>query len=180
MFATFSVFWTSIAFELIRVHRLSQTGIAIFALVGAGGALAAPVAGRLADRGHSSGASGFAFVLAVLAMALAGLAARSLPLLALAGVLLDLAVQGHQVLSQQEIYSLRPDARARINTVFMGTVFLGGSLGSAASGLLYERFGWAGPTVLGVLLGCLGFCDLGRLGDAASRSAESRTPSANG
>ncbi|MDQ2837374.1 MAG: MFS transporter [Actinomycetota bacterium] len=157
MFATFSTFWTSITFELIKVHRLSQVGIAIFALVGAAGALAAPIAGRLADRGHGRIASGLAFVLALAAMALAGLAAHHLFLLALAGVLLDLAVQGHQVLSQQEIYQLRPDARARINTVFMGTVFLAGSIASATSGLLYEHFGWTGPASFGAALAGLGW-----------------------
>jgi predicted MFS family arabinose efflux permease len=47
MFATFSAFWTSIAYELIRQHHLSQAQIAIFALVGAAGAGAAPIAGRL-------------------------------------------------------------------------------------------------------------------------------------
>lgn len=156
MFGTFSVFWTSITFELIRVHHLSQTGIAIFALVGAGGALAAPIAGRLADRGHGVIGSGCAFVLAVVAMATAGLGVHNLLVLAAAAVLLDLAVQGHQVLSQQEIYALRPDARARINTVFMGTVFLGGALSSAASGVLYERYGWNGPVGLGIALGCCG------------------------
>ncbi|HEX2904304.1 MAG TPA: MFS transporter [Jatrophihabitans sp.] len=156
MFGIFSVFWTSITFELIRVHHLSQTGIAIFALVGAGGALAAPIAGRLADRGHGVIASGAAFALAVLAIAVAGVGVHNLLVLAVAGVLLDLAVQSHQVLSQQEIYALRPDARARINTVYMGTVFLGGSIASAASGALYGSFGWSGPVWLGVGLGVAG------------------------
>jgi len=157
MFGCFSAFWTSITFELIRTHHLSQTGIAIFALVGAGGALAAPIAGRLADRGHGSTATGAAFGLAVLALATVGLGRHDVFLLAAGAVLLDLAVQGHQVLSQQEIYALRPDARARINTVYMGSVFLGGSLASAASGTLYERFGWGGPVWLGVGLSTLGF-----------------------
>jgi predicted MFS family arabinose efflux permease len=156
MFAMFSLFWTSITFELIKVHHLSQTGIAIFALVGAGGALAAPIAGRLADRGHGQLGSGLAFVVAIIAMVTAGLGVHNIVVLAVAAVLLDLAVQGHQVLSQQEIYALRPDARARINTVFMGTVFLGGSVGSAASGALYDRYGWSGPCTLGVILGCVG------------------------
>jgi len=156
MFAAFSAFWTSISYELIRGHHLSQTGIAIFALVGAGGALAAPLAGRLADRGHGRPASVGVFVLAVGALALAGLAAGNLWLLALGGVLLDLAVQSHQVLSQQEIYALRPDARARINTVYMGTVFLGGSIGSLVSGALYGRFGWSGPVWLGIGLAAVG------------------------
>ena len=156
MFGAFSAYWTSIAFELVSVHHLSQTGIAIFALVGAGGALAAPIAGRVADAGHGRIGSGAVFVIAIVAMVLAAVAARNLILLALAGILLDLAVQGHQVLSQQEIYQLRPDARARINTVYMGTVFLGGAAASAVSGLLYDSHGWTGPAVFGAVLPAIG------------------------
>jgi predicted MFS family arabinose efflux permease len=157
MFGSFSAFWTSVTFELISRHHLSQTGIAVFALVGAGGALAAPIAGRLGDRGHGAPASAAAFVLASVAMLAAILGAASLVLMAIAGVALDLAVQGHQVLSQREIYALRPDARARINTVFMGTVFLGGSIASAASGVLYQRFGWTGAALLSAILPVVGF-----------------------
>ncbi len=59
-------------------------------------------------------------------MILAGLGAGNLMLLALAGVLLDFAVQSHQVFGQREIYELRADARARVNTVYMTAIFLGG------------------------------------------------------
>ena len=156
MFATFSAFWTSIAYELINEHHLSQTQIAIFALVGAAGAGAAPIAGRLGDRGLGRPATGVVFALAAVAMAVAGLGSYNLVVLAIAGVLLDLAVQGNLVLSQQEIYQLRPDARSRINTVFIGSVFVGGAIGSALSGLLYDDSGWAGVTMLGVALSIIG------------------------
>ena len=43
MFATFSLFWTAVPLELARNHGLSQSQIAIFALVGAIGAIAAPI-----------------------------------------------------------------------------------------------------------------------------------------
>jgi predicted MFS family arabinose efflux permease len=82
-------------------------------------------------------------------MVLAGLGAGNLVLLALAGILLDLAVQSHQVFSQREIYGLRPDARARINTVYMTAVFLGGAAATAISGTIYGRDGWSGVTLLG-------------------------------
>jgi predicted MFS family arabinose efflux permease len=157
MFGAFSAFWTSIAYELIAQHHLSQTGIAMFALVGAAGAAAAPVAGRLGDAGHGRIASGVVFALAATAMLLADVGSRNLIVLAIAGVLLDLAAQGHQVLSQQEIYQLRPDARARINTVFMGSVFLGGAVASAVSGQLYDHYKWAGPTLFGAILPVVGF-----------------------
>jgi predicted MFS family arabinose efflux permease len=157
MFATFSAFWTSIAYELIRQHHLTQAQIAIFALVGAAGAAAAPIAGRLGDRGLGRPATGAVFALATVAMAIAGLGAHHLIVLAGAGILLDLAVQGNLVLSQQEVYQLRPDARSRINTVFIGSVFVGGAIGSALSGLFYGGNGWAGVTTLGVILSIIGF-----------------------
>lgn len=156
MFAAFSAFWTSVAYELIKQHNLSQTQIAVFALVGAAGAAAAPVAGRIGDRGFGRPATGGVFALAALAMAVAGLGAHNLVVLALAGVLLDLAVQGNLVLSQQEIYALRPEARSRINTVFIGSVFFGGAIGSGLSGLLYDHAGWSGVAVLGVVLALIG------------------------
>jgi predicted MFS family arabinose efflux permease len=149
MFGAFSCFWTSVAFELIQRHHLGQAWIGIFALVGAAGAGAAPLAGRLGDRGHGHVGSGLALALAGAAMVLAGLGAGNLVLLVLAGILLDLAVQSHQVFSQREIYELRADARARINTVYMTAVFLGGAAATAICGVIYGTDGWIGVTLLG-------------------------------
>jgi predicted MFS family arabinose efflux permease len=160
-FGAFSAFWTVVTFELVGHHHLGQIGIAVFALVGAAGALAAPLAGRVADRGLGRPASGAALFLASASMVLAALVggpgtARLLAL-ALSGVLLDLAVQGHQVLSQQEIYSLRADARARINTVFMGTIFTTGAMASAVTGALYEAHGWTAAMCFAAALPAIGF-----------------------
>ncbi|WP_084703838.1 MFS transporter [Phaeacidiphilus oryzae] len=152
MFGAFSCFWTAISFELIRQHHMGQLGIAVFALVGAGGAAAAPVAGRLGDRGLGRAGSGIALALAVLALLLARVGSGSVVLLAVAGVLLDLAVQSHQVFSQREIYGLRPDARARVNTVFMTTIFVGGAIASAAAGAVDESYGWGGVSLLAAAL----------------------------
>ncbi len=149
MFGAFSCFWTSVAFELVQRHHLGQAGIGIFALVGAAGATAAPLAGRLGDRGHGHVGSGIALALAVVAMVLAGVWAGNLILLALAGVLLDLAVQSHQVFGQREIYELRGDARARVNTIYMTSIFLGGTIATAISGAIYDSDGWTGVTRLG-------------------------------
>ena len=157
MFGAFTAFWTAIAFELTQHHGLSQAGVGIFALVGAAGALAAPIAGRLGDRGHGAIASGVALAVAVGALVLAATTASSLILLAVAAVALDLAVQGHQVLSQQEIYALRPDARARVNTVFMTTIFVTGAIASALSGVLYDAGGWSAVALFAAALPAAGF-----------------------
>jgi predicted MFS family arabinose efflux permease len=89
-------------------------------------------------------------------MVLAGVGAGSVIVLGLAGVFVDVAVQSHQLFSLQEIYALRPDARARINTAFMTTVFVGGAIASACTGLVYKLDGWTGVTIFGALLPVVG------------------------
>lgn len=135
MFGAFSVFWTSIAYELTSEHGLGQGAIGVFALVGAAGALAAPVAGRLADAGRGRVGTGTGLLLAVVAAGVALLGHGSVVLLAVAAVLLDVAVQATLVFGQREVYATRPEARARMNTVFVASFFAAGALASALSGL---------------------------------------------
>ncbi|MDE2082811.1 MAG: hypothetical protein KGI90_15775, partial [Burkholderiales bacterium] len=128
--------------------------LAWFSLAGAAGALAAPVAGRLADRGHTRVATGAALALAALAFALAGVAgagagAGSLVLLLAAGILLDLAVQANMVLGQRAIYSLGAAVRNRLNALYMVLFFFGGAFGSAIASSLYVHGGWAAVAAAG-------------------------------
>lgn len=53
------------------------------------------------------------------------------------------ALQSALVSNQQVVYALRPEARSRINTLFMGSVLLGGAAGSALATVAWSRFGWA-------------------------------------
>ena len=158
MFGSFSAFWTSIAYELIDAHHLSQLHIAVFALVGAGGAAAALAAGVLGDRGLGRPVRGLSMALGVGAMVLAGLGSGSIILLACAAVLLDLATQGNQVLSQRDIYALRENARARLNTVYVTASFIAGAIASTVSGLLYESHGWTAVTIFGAALPLAALC----------------------
>ncbi|MBN2993752.1 MFS transporter [Pseudomonas cedrina subsp. fulgida] len=150
MFATFSLFWTAAPLELVRNHGLSQTQIAIFALVGAIGAIAAPIAGRLADAGHTHRASLLAMVLAVLSF----LPAFVHPLysvigLAVTGVVLDFCVQMNMVLGQRAVYALDAKSRSRLNALYMTSIFIGGAFGSAIASSVYEHGGWLGVMLVG-------------------------------
>lgn len=66
LFGAFSLFWTVVPLRLADDFGMSQQGIALFALVGVGGAVAAPIAGRLADKGWSKGLTGLAMIIAAL------------------------------------------------------------------------------------------------------------------
>ncbi|MFM0061527.1 MFS transporter, partial [Paraburkholderia phytofirmans] len=143
MFASFSLFWTAIPVELTRQFGLSQTEIGIFALVGAIGATSAPVAGRLADAGHTLRATLIALVVGALAYApaLINPAWGVLGLVA-TGIVLDFAVQMNMVLGQREIYALHAASRNRLNALYMTSIFVGGAFGSALASPLYEHGGW--------------------------------------
>jgi predicted MFS family arabinose efflux permease len=152
VFGAFTVYWTAIAYELTGQHHLSQAGVAAFALVGAAGAGAAPIAGRLGDRGYGRAGRGVAAALGVAALLLADVGAASLALLAVSAVLLDFAVQTNHVLSVRDIYALRPEARARINSVYMTSIFVGGAASSAVTGIIEQHWGWTGVTVLAMIM----------------------------
>ena len=156
MFGTFTAYWTAIGYELIDHHGLTQSEVAVFALVGAAGAAAAPIAGRIGDRGWGKPGRIAAAVLGTLAMLLAWLGSSQLVLLGLAAVLLDLAVQSNQVLCLRDIYALRPEARARVNSVYMTTTFVGGAIASALTGVISDAWGWTGVSIFGAALPALG------------------------
>lgn len=166
MFAAFSLYWTAVPLALAGAHGLSQSQIAVFALVGAVGAVAAPLAGRLADAGHARRGSLMALILAPLALLL-GLTTPGYSVigLGLTGVLLDFAVQMNMVIGQREVYALDPASRGRLNALYMTSIFLGGALGSAVASTLFAQFGWKGVALVGAglpILALLVFLGRGR------------------
>lgn len=151
MFGAFSIFWTSITFLLSsKAYGLSQTEIGFFGLAGATGALIAPVAGKLGDRGYGRAATGVAFAFCAASFLITFV--HGIVTLVVAAILLDLAVQSTLVIGQQAIYTLRPEQRSRLNTLYIATFFLGGAAGSALAGTAYARFGWTGIIVAGTAL----------------------------
>lgn len=155
LFGAFSLFWTvtPLMLEGPRFH-LSQTGIAIFALVGMAGAIASPVAGRLADAGHTLPATAAALVLGVVGFALPLYqpASRELAIgvLVVASIVLDMAVAANLVLGQRAIFSLGAEVRSRLNGIYFALFFGGGALGSALGAWVFAQYGWNAALLAGM------------------------------
>ncbi|MCU1760930.1 MFS transporter [Pseudomonas sp. 14P_8.1_Bac3] len=150
MFAAFSLFWTAVPLVLSREFGLTQSQIALFSLVGAIGAVAAPISGRLADAGHTRRASQLAMVLGAVSF----LPAFINPFygvigLAVTGVALDFAVQMNMVLGQRAVYALGTANRGRLNALYMISIFIGGAIGSSVASSLYEHFSWLAIAAVG-------------------------------
>jgi predicted MFS family arabinose efflux permease len=151
--AAFSVLWTASTFLLAGPpYGWTESAIGLFGLVGVAGALTATVAGRLADRGHVQIVTGAGTVLLAASWAAIAAGAHSAAWLLAGVIVLDLAHQAVLNSSQNVLYALRPEARNRINSAFMTSLFLGGAVGSALTSVVWVSGGWAGVCVLGAAL----------------------------
>lgn len=147
VFGAFSLFWTTVPLLLSSpAFHFSQTAIALYALVGITGAIAAPIGGRLADLGWTRPATGIALTVVIISLLLPLIIQSSSPIgiavLVIAAILLDMGVSANLVLSQRLIFSLSPEIRSRLNGLFMAIFFLGGAVGSFIGGWAYALGGW--------------------------------------
>lgn len=150
-FAAFSAFWTTLVFllETPPYHYGSEVA-GLFGLVGAAGVAVAPIAGRESDRNGPRYVVAIAIVIVLAAFAAFWGFGFHIWGLILGVILLDAGVQGAQVANQSRVLSLRPDARSRVNTVYMICYFSGGSLGSLLGAWAWGRWQWHGVCACGV------------------------------
>jgi MFS family permease len=123
----------------LRAATLSQAGV-----------FAAPLAGRIADRRGPQLTIWIGAVLVLVSWVIFGLI-RSLSGLTAGVVLLDFGVQSALVSHRHVIYALRPEARSRLNTVFMTGMFFGGAVGSAVAIAAWRFGGWTAVTHWGAV-----------------------------
>lgn len=152
LFGAFTAFWSILALRLQEpMFGLGAAVAGLFGIVGAVGILAAPLAGRIADKRGPHKVILAGTILTLASWAVFGLWA-SIAGLVIGCILLDFAVQSALVSNQHIVYSLRPEARGRLNTIFMGAMFLGGAAGAAAATWAWGIKGWSGVAILGCAL----------------------------
>lgn len=155
-FAAFSAFWTTLAFNLnsLPAHYGSDVAGA-YGLAGVVGVLAAPQAGRFADKKSPRFTVLAASCIFLSGYVLFAVAGHSLLALAIGVILLDLGMQSAHVSNMARNFALKNEAASRLNTVYIGTRFIGGGLGSAFGNFAWSFWGWAGVCGVGLVLSSL-------------------------
>mgnify|MGYP000974592286 FL=1 len=156
--AAFSAFWSTLAIMLHEPPFSYGSAVAgCFGLAGAAGALAAPIAGRIADYYGPEAVTQLGAALVLVSFAGFAIAPQSLWWLIAGTLLFDLGIQASMVAHQSIIYRLDPAARSRLNALLIGSMFTGMAGGSALGSLALLHAGWRGVALFAVT------CSLGAL-----------------
>jgi predicted MFS family arabinose efflux permease len=152
----FSAFWSTLAVMLHHDFGLGSAMAGTFGLAGAAGALAAPLAGRLADRRGPELVTRLAAGLAAMSFAVLGLApllppSVQLGLIAVSAVGFDFGIQASLVAHQTIIFGIDPGARSRLNALMFTGMFIGMAAGAGLGSLTLAAWGWPGVAALTTL-----------------------------
>ncbi|MDN6449116.1 MAG: MFS transporter [Enterobacterales bacterium] len=159
LFASFSVLWTVLPFWLAHRYDYGAGITGTLAALGLIGILCAPLAGSFSDRQGPFRMVVFGVILMLLAWTVFW-RWNSIVGMVVGILLLDAGEQCVLIANQHTIYSLRPDARNRLNTLFMCVMFIGGACGSLTATWLWETtHSWAlissaggGLVIMGMLI----------------------------
>jgi predicted MFS family arabinose efflux permease len=151
LLCVFSAFWTTLVFLLqTPPYHYGSSVAGLFGLVGAAGALCAPLVGRFADRRGPQFTILLALLTTLASFLLLGALGKVMAGLIVGVILLDIGVQSGHVANQTRIYALDPNARSRLNTVYMFCYFTGGSIGSWLGAICWAYQGWLAVCAFGI------------------------------
>jgi len=151
-FACFSAFWTTIVFLLKENFNMGSDAAGLFGLVGAFGAIAAGLMGRLSDKMDAFKLSFFTLTLVLISFIIFIFSSHSIAGLIIGVIVLDMGVQATHISNQSMIFALNAEARNRINTIYMVSYFIGGAAGTFLVSALWGSYHWAGVCISGIIL----------------------------
>ncbi len=155
-FAGFAGFWSTLVFLLRQPQFNAGSEVAgAFGLVGAFGALAASQMGRLTDKGNGFRLTAISIFLVIISFVIFGFSGSSFVGLVAGVIIMDMGVQATHISNQAAIFSIRPEARNRLNTVYMVTYFMGGALGTFLATQAWHVYDWKGVVAMGLTLSAI-------------------------
>lgn len=152
-FGSFLGLWGCLAFRMKEApFFVGSDVVGMLGICGIAGALTASNVGKYVprygvDRIHNLGTA-----LQLAAWGILGIFHNTYTGIILSIIIIDIGMQCIQLSNQSATMKLCPEASSRMNTIYMVTYFIGGSLGTFLAGTLWSLFGWIGTVASGILM----------------------------
>lgn len=149
-FASFSAFWTTLTFRLQEAPYFQGSDVAgSLGLFGIAGALAATLVGQASGKVNKNKLIAIATFIMIVSWGVFGMADSTYIGIIVGIILLDMGLQAMHVTNQTIVLSSQPEAANRLNTVYMVSYFIGGSIGTFVGGKAWGAYGWNGVVFTG-------------------------------
>lgn len=157
LFGALSAFWATMAFFLEKPpFSYSLSVIGLFGIIGTGGALIAPFVGRITDRRGALVPMRWGIVMMIAGWLVLFEGKWALGLVVAGIILIDMGMQSTHVPNLARNYALLPEARTRLNTIYMTSFFIGGTLGSSIGSMAWNLARWPGVCAAGLVMVLMG------------------------
>ena len=150
-FASMMSIWSCMAFHLAGApFHAGSDMVGLLGLCGVAGAMAASGVGKYIPKFGIFKISCLGHGFQIMAWLVAYCLGNTYIGLILAIMLVDIGAQCLQLSNQSGCLNEVPSATNRANTIFMTTLFAGGSLGTFCAGLAWDGMGWMGVCSVGI------------------------------
>lgn len=152
-FGSFLGLWGCLAFRMKEApFFVGSDVVGLLGICGIAGALTASNVGKYIPRFGIERINALGLMLQLLAWVILGLFHNSYAGIILSIVIIDIGMQCIQLSNQSATMKLCPEASSRMNTIYMVTYFIGGSLGTFFAGTSWSLYGWMGTVASGILM----------------------------
>ena len=156
-FGSMSALFTTLAFHMEQPpFNAGSSVVGSFGLAGAVGALAAAKVGKVQNYLGTNRTIFYSLLVLIGSWGFTYFAGATYWGLIAGVVLVDLGVQASHIMNQTNYFSLKSDAVNRLNTVYMVSYFIGGSLGTWLASIAWQYAQWDGVCAVGAIFGLLG------------------------
>lgn len=151
-FGAISAFWSTMAFFLEKPpFSYSVSVIGLFGVVGLAGALISPYVGSVNDRLGPSRPMRLGILTMLAGYAILFFSVHTMWIVIVGVILIDVGLQSAHIPNLTRVSSLISEARTRLNTIYMTSFFVGGTLGSVAGSYAWNLYGWTGVCWVGII-----------------------------
>ncbi|WP_445430458.1 MFS transporter [Chryseobacterium indoltheticum] len=155
-FGSMCALFTTLVFHMERPpFEVGASVVGSFGLAGAVGALAAAKVGSLQNKMSINRIILYALLILIGSWGFTYFAGNTYWGLIIGVILIDLGVQSSHIMNQTNYFLLKTNAVNRLNTVYMVSYFIGGSLGTFFASLAWQYAQWEGVCLVGITMGLL-------------------------